>query len=112
MPSRYSFALRLLCFAILVWVFIPLPRQQADIPWQPLTQEQENYWHVFGVPDLTVALWEEACGGPAMPVAELALPFYVNSVLPHCTIQVAVECPPDCDLYKVLREDTSLRRID
>ena len=29
----------------------------------------------------------------------------------HCSIQVVVDCPPDCDVYRILRNDQLLRRI-
>lgn len=29
----------------------------------------------------------------------------------HCSIQVVVDCPPDCGVYKTLKEDKLLRRV-
>lgn len=29
----------------------------------------------------------------------------------HCTINVVVDCPPDCGVFKILQDDSLLRRV-
>ena len=53
---------------------------------------------MLAVPDLTAEQWQAECDPE-------------NTREHHCTLQVVVECPPDCGVYRILRNDKLLRRM-
>mgnify|MGYP001500421847 CR=1 FL=1 len=68
-------------------------------PGQPeWTQAQRDHWRRMQGPLLSPEQWQAHCdplgGGQNV-----------------CTIQVQVDCPPDCATYKILIEDRLLRRV-
>ena len=58
----------------------------------------EGMRRMLTMPDFTAAQWQEFCD-----------PSQKGDY--HCSIQVVVDCPPDCGVYRILRNDTLLRRI-
>ena len=91
------------------WIFIPLLIMVACVsspePQPMWTPEQREYWRTtFETPTRSPDEWQAACGktwdfGPN------------DRGQTHCSIQVVVDCPPDCGVYKILVEDELLRRV-
>lgn len=73
----------------------------------PITPEAQAYMRqLLATPVLTPDEWQRACD--PMHGKKFA---GVESLDSHCSIQVVVDCPPDCGVYKILREDKLLRRV-
>lgn len=67
--------------------------------------DMESFRKTFETPIMSPDEWEAQCN----PMKGKA---WGNERLDsHCTIQVVVDCPPDCGVYKILREDKLLRRV-
>lgn len=83
----------------------PIPHPATPLDWSTLTPEQQAYYRkMFETPILTPDEWEARCG--------TKYDFGPNERgQGHCSIQVVVDCPPDCGVYKILQEDRLLRRI-
>ena len=83
----------------------PIPGPPATFNLSALSPQEQAAWHkAVDTPILSPNEWQASCGttGRIGP----------NEVWSNrCTIQVVVECPPDCGVYKILREDKLLRRI-
>lgn len=83
----------------------PVPNPPVYFDINALSPEEQAAWHkILDTPILSPDEWQKACGtsGTIGPTE-----VWTN----HCTIQVVVDCPPDCGVYKILREDKLLRRI-
>lgn len=85
----------------LIWFWHP--EREPDPT--PLTSDQlAQMQRMLAIPDRTPEEWQATCAisydfGPQ------------ERGTGHCSIQVIVDCPPDCGVYKLLQEDKLLHRI-
>ena len=94
----------LVVLVCLGWVLAP-PIQEPAVVHSEVSLEQQVYWRkIFEPPILTPDEWKAQCGTPY----DFGPTERGHN---HCTIQVVVDCPPDCSVYKILIEDRLLRRL-
>jgi hypothetical protein len=87
---------------IAIWMLGPMMREPDPVSLTPDQLAQMN--RMLAIPDRTPDEWQAAC----------AIPYDFGPSergSGRCSMQVIVDCPPDCGVYKTLQEDKLLRRI-
>lgn len=67
-------------------------------PGMATTVDVEQMRQMLDAPAWTDAQWQQWCKDSAPGEAG------------HCTIEVQIDCPPDCGIYRLVREDRLARR--
>lgn len=68
-------------------------------PRMATTVDVEQMQQMLDAPAWTDAQWQQWCEDTAPDRAG------------HCTIVVRIDCPPDCGIYRLVREDRLARRL-